>query len=92
MSSNVDSTGGVIDVVAQVTNAVEDGGTCQLTVVSGATSKSIMVQAERNVTTTQCFPMEMNLSGLMPGTAVVTVTYHSVSFQGTSAGQAAVIP
>jgi hypothetical protein len=92
MTASVDATGGVLDVVAQVSNVVEDGGTCQLNVISAGTSKSTLVRAERNVTTTQCFPMEVTLAGLLPGNAIVTVTYHSAGYQGVSAGQGVVIP
>ena len=92
MTATVDATGGVLDVVAQVSNVAEDGGTCQLNVISAGTSKSTLVKAERNVTTTQCFPMEVTLAGLLPGNAIVTVTYHSSAYQGVSAGQGVVIP
>jgi hypothetical protein len=92
MTATVDATGGVLDVVAQVGNVAEDGGTCQLNVISAGTSKSVLVKAERNVTTTQCFPMEVTLAGLLPGNAIITVTYHSADYQGVSAGQGVVVP
>ena len=37
MQVNVDATAGVVDVVAQITNVSEDGGSCTLSVVSGST-------------------------------------------------------
>jgi PBP1b-binding outer membrane lipoprotein LpoB len=89
---NVDATAGYLSVVAEVTNFNEDGGTCTLTVQAGNQSKTMSVKAEANVTTTQCFPMEISLSGLPKGTALVTVTYESAAHFGVSAGQSAVIP
>ena len=90
--ASVDATAGVIDVVAQVTNFNEDGGLCTLTIQAGTQSKKISVKAESNVTTTQCYPMELSLSGLPKGTALITVSYDSAAHAGISAGQSVVIP
>lgn len=90
--ANVDATAGFLSVVAQVTNFNEDGGTCTLTVQAGNQSKTMSVKAESNVTTTQCFPMEISLSGLPKGTALVTVTYESAAHYGVSAGRSVLIP
>jgi len=92
MDSNVDGTAGVIDVVAQVTNVAESGGQCTLTVASGGSTKTQTVKAEANVDTTQCFPMEITLTGLSSGSAAVTVTYRSAGYLGTSAAQTVTIP
>jgi hypothetical protein len=90
--ANVDATAGVIDVVAQVTNFNEDGGQCTLTIQAGTQTKKVSVKAESNVTSTQCYPMELSLSGLPKGTALVTVSYDSAAHAGTSADQSVVIP
>ena len=90
--ANVDATAGFLSVVAQVTNFNEDGGNCTLTVQAGNQSKTMSVKAESNVTTTQCFPMEISLSGLPKGTALVTVTYESAAHYGVSAGRSVLIP
>lgn len=90
--ATVDATAGVISVVAQVTNFNEDGGLCTLTVQAGTQTKKISVKAESNVTTTQCFPMELSLAGLPKGTALVTVSYDSAAHAGVSTGQSVVIP
>jgi len=90
--ANVDAPAGFLSVVAQVTNFNEDGGTCTLTVQAGNQSKTMSVKAESNVTTTQCFPMEISLSGLPKGTALVTVTYESAAHFGVSAGRSVLIP
>ena len=92
MNVNVDATAGVVDVVAQITNVSEDGGTCTLSVASGSTSKQQTVKAESNVDTTQCFPMEVSLAGLASGTGTVTVTYKSSGYVGSSLSQAITIP
>lgn len=91
IQSNLDATAGVIDVIAEVTNAAEDGGTCTLSITSGAVTKSQTVKAEINVDSTQCFPMEVTLSGLPKGPASFKVTYSSKSFAGTTGPQAVTI-
>lgn len=90
--ATVDATAGVVTVLAQITNFNEDGGTCTLTIQAGTQSKTMTVKAEANVTTTQCFPMELSLSGLPKGTALVTVTYESQEHFGVSAGRSVLIP
>jgi len=92
MQVQVDASAGVIDVIAQITNVSEDGGSCTITVVSGSTSKQQTVRAESNVDTTQCFPMELGLTGLTSGTGTVTVTYKSAGYVGSSLSQAITIP
>jgi hypothetical protein len=84
MQLNVDATNGVVDAVAQISNVAEDGGQCVLTVTSGSTSKQQIVRAESNVDTTQCFPMEVSLSGLAKGSASVVVSYKSAGYVGSS--------
>ncbi len=90
--ANVDATAGVLSVVAGVSNFNEDGGTCTLTVKAGNSTKTVSVKAEANVTTTQCFPMEISLAGLPKGTGLVTVTYESAAHYGVSTAQSVLIP
>jgi hypothetical protein len=90
--ANVDATAGVVSVVAEVTNFNEDGGLCTLTLQAGNQTKKVSVKAESNVTTTQCFPMELSLSGLPKGTGLITVTYESADHFGVSAAQSVLIP
>ena len=90
--ASVDATSGFLSVVAQVTNFNEDGGQCTLTVQAGTQTKKLTVKTESNVTSTQCFPMELSLSGLPKGTALVTVSYDSAARAGVSVGQSVVIP
>lgn len=89
---NVDATSGTIGVVAQVTNVAEDGGFCTFKLVSGSSSKTLVVKAESNVSTTQCYPMEATLSGFPKGNASLTVSYESVGFSGVSPVQVVNIP
>ena len=92
MNVNVDATNGVVDVVAQIINVSEDGGSCTLSIASGSTTKQQTVKAESNVDTTQCYPMEISLAGLASGTGTVTVTYKSAGYVGSSLSQAITIP
>lgn len=90
--ASADATSGVIQVIAQITNIAEDGGTCTLIVQAGNTTKKVSFKAESNVNTTQCHPMELPLTGLPKGTALVTVQYDSAAYTGVSAGASVVIP
>lgn len=92
MQVGVDTTTGEVYAVAEVTNAAENGGSCTLTFVSGATTKTITVKAEANVQTTQCFPMNLPIKGLPKGAASVTVAYASPTFVGSSAAFPISIP
>ena len=80
----VDSSAGTILVVAEVLNAVENGGKCVITFTSGSVTKSVSVKAEANASSTQCFPGYLPISGLPKGKGNVTVTYESDKFLGTS--------
>mgnify|MGYP000063538271 CR=1 FL=1 len=90
LQSNVDSTG--ISVIAEAQNFSEDGGSCILTFTNGTVKKSITVKAESNASDTQCFPMNLPLTGLPKGPGLVTVTYSSSTHIGTSAAIAVTIP
>jgi hypothetical protein len=50
------------------------------------------VNAEQSSDYTQCFPIEMPLSGLPAGNALVTVSYESERYIGRSAATSVVIP
>jgi hypothetical protein len=91
IQSNVDSTIGVIDVVAEVTNVTEDGGRCTLSITAGASTKTQTVKAESNVDGTQCFPMEITLTGLPKGPATFKVSYSSTGYSGSTGPQAVTI-
>lgn len=82
MSSSADSSG--IDVIAQVVNASEDGGTCTLTVSQAGVKKVVTVKAESNVTDTQCFPIRLARTGFVSGPATFTVSYLSETSEGVS--------
>ena len=90
LQSSVDSSG--ISVVAEAQNFSEDGGSCTLTYTNGSLKKSITVKAEANATDTQCFPMNLPLTGLPKGPGLVTVSYSSTTHLGSSAAIAVTIP
>lgn len=88
----VDSAAGSIYVVAEILNAAEDGGKCTITFKSGTASKSVSVKAEANASTTQCFPAYVPIGGLPKGKGVVTITYESEKYFGTSDSYGVTIP
>ena len=81
-----DTSSGSLYVRAEVTNFVEDGGSCTLSYYQGATATAIAtVKAERNVTSTQCFPFDINFSAVPKGSIALTVSYKSDNHIGESA-------
>lgn len=92
IDSGVDAPGGVVYVVAEVTNVVEDGGLCTMTFIGAGQTKSVTGKAEINATDTQCHPLQIPLAGLPKGAGLVTVTYNSATHIGTSAAIAVTIP
>lgn len=92
VDSGVDTAGGVIFAVAEVTNVVEDGGLCTLTFIGAGKTKTITGKAEANATDTQCHPLELSLSGLPKGAGLITITYNSPTHSGTSSAVAVNIP
>jgi hypothetical protein len=92
MDAYVDTQAGVLQVVAQITNFSEDGGSCTATFTGGGKSSSVSVNAESNAANTQCRTMEFPLGDLAQGSGVVTVKYDSTLHSGESAGTTVVIP
>lgn len=81
-----DASGGSINVVAEISNFSEDGGSCTLSYYQGSTATVVeTVKAERNVTTTQCFPFNAALTGVPKGPVQFTVSYESTNHIGESA-------
>jgi hypothetical protein len=82
----LDVSSGSLYVLAEVTNFVEDGGSCTLSYYQGATATAIAtVKAERNITSTQCFPFDINFSAVPKGSLALTVSYKSDNHIGESA-------
>jgi hypothetical protein len=92
VDSGVDAAGGVIFAVAEITNVVEDGGTCTMTFIGAGKTKTISGKAESNATDTQCHPLEIALAGLPKGAGLVTISYSSNGYAGTSAAIAVTVP
>ena len=88
----VDSGAGSLYVVAEVLNATEDGGKCTITFKSGSATKTVSVKAEANASSTQCFPAYLPIGGLPKSKGVVTITYESEKFYGTSDSYGVTIP
>ena len=88
-----DTSGGVLNVVAEVTNFAEDGGSCTLSYYKGSTATAIeTVKAERNVTSTQCFPFNVDFSAVPKGDLDLTVSYRSENHLGESEKFGVTIP
>jgi len=83
---------GIIQVIAQVTNFSQDGGTCTATFTGGGKTVSVTSKAESNAANTQCHPLEINLGGLPSGAGSVTVTYDSTDKHGVSLAEPVTIP
>lgn len=81
---SVDPNNGYVSVVAEVTNVAEDGGKCTFTLASGSLNKSVTVKAEANVSTTQCFPGMVPITGFPKGKASLTIAYASSTHQGST--------
>jgi hypothetical protein len=92
VDSGVDTAAGVIYGVAEITNVVEDGGSCTLTFIGAGKTKTVTGKAESNATDTQCHPLELPIAGLPKGAALITMSYTSPTHAGTSAAVAVNIP
>lgn len=92
MDASVYAQDGIIQVVAQVTNFSEDGGTCTATFTGGGKTVSVSAKAESNAANTQCHPLEINLAGLPSGVGSVTVSYDSEAKHGVSSAEPVTIP
>lgn len=83
---------GQLEVIAQVFDVVEDGGECTLKLLAGDFSTESTVGANRSSNYTQCAPIDVPLSDLPGGTAVVSVSYLSENSEGESQAVSVVIP
>lgn len=73
---------GYIQVIAEALEVMEEDGKCTLKVTQGEMSQSVTVSAEPNVTSTQCFPMEVPVNGFKAGSISYSVTYISSESTG----------
>jgi hypothetical protein len=88
-----DTSAGELMVVAEVTNFAEDGGRCTLSYYKGTTASVVgTVKAERNVTSTQCSPFNIDFSALPKGDLELTVSYSSENHIGESGKFEVTIP
>ena len=91
MDAYVDTPNGILQVIAQITNFSEDGGTCTLTFTGGGKTATVSGKAESNAANTQCAPLELALGQLPRGSGSVTVTYDSATKHGVSPASAVTI-
>ena len=83
---------GLLQVIAEMTTASEDGGKCTLTFNGSGVTKTLVVKAESNSVDTQCFPMSLRLIDLPSGKGIVSVAYSSSNYAGKSPSVSVVIP
>jgi hypothetical protein len=83
---------GVLTVVARMPSVIDTGGTCTVRYQYGTFDKKFNVKAEPSADYTQCHPIEIPLKELVAGEGIVTVSYSSDNYVGTSAASSVVIP
>jgi hypothetical protein len=82
----------ILTVVAQLPSVSDEGGSCTFRFQAGDFEKKLTVKAEPSATYTQCYPIEVPLSQLRSGAGLVTVSYKSDLYVGTSAATSVDIP
>lgn len=82
----LDATGfrdnGTVTVIAEALGVMEEDGTCTLHVTQDKASQTVTVKAEPNVTSTQCFPMEVPIAGFKNGKVSYSILYVSSKSTG----------
>lgn len=82
--SGWNSQAGAVEIGSYLPTAVEDDGTCTLTLTQGATSVTASVPGTPNVTSTSCGGLSIPGSEVSSGTWVAVVTYESPTSSGSS--------
>ena len=84
---------GSLLVIGEIPNVFETSGTCVISFYSG---ESLVLEerakAEPNISSMQCFPVNIAVSKLPKGSGFVTVGYESDSFEGSSEKFEVMIP
>lgn len=91
LNSSAFRDNGTIEVIVEALEILEEDGKCTLKVTQGALSQSVTVNAEPNVTSTQCFPMEVPIGDFKDGKVAFTVHYVSSKSSGLLESQSLVI-
>ena len=90
----IDSSGfkanGYVEVIAEAKGILEDDGQCILTVTQGLVSESFTGKTDQNVTSTQCFPLQVPISKFKTGKASFEVQYVSSKYSGSISGSVAI--
>jgi hypothetical protein len=91
LNSSAFRDNGTIEVIVEALEILEEDGKCTLKVTQGDLSQSVTVNAEPNVTSTQCFPMEIPIGDFKDGKVTFTVHYISSKSAGLLNSQTLVI-
>jgi hypothetical protein len=90
----IDSSGfrdnGYVEVIAEAKGILEDDGQCLITVTQGSVVANATVKAGQNVTSTQCFPLQVPITGFKNGKANFVVQYVSSKYSGTISGSVSI--
>lgn len=73
---------GTVTVIVEALGVMEDDGKCTLNVTQDKASQTVTVSSEPNVTSTQCFPMEVPIAGFKDGKLQFSVLYVSSKSTG----------
>jgi len=73
---------GTVTVIVEALGVMEDDGKCTLNVTQDKASQTVTVSSEPNVTSTQCFPMEVPIAGFQDGKLQFSVLYVSSKSTG----------
>ena len=79
-------------ISAYVPGVFEDGGTCTASFKNGGQSLAKNSSGFKNVSNTQCAPIDLDPGFLSSGTWTVTVSYSSATASGSSTSQTVRIP
>lgn len=74
-----------VEVGAYVSNVIEDGGTCKLSLTQGSQTVTATTTAVSNARTTDCPTLSVKKNQLASGIWKAVVTYTSSGFSGASA-------
>lgn len=90
--ADVSPDGSVVEVNAFVSDRVEEGGSCALTLSRGERTHDVTTPAFADASTTMCEPLTVPTADLAPGEWEAVVTYTSADARGSSAAFEVTIP
>jgi hypothetical protein len=87
-----DAANSVVEAAGFVTDVVEDGGTCTLTLTKGTATVTATRTGAADATTTNCGRLTVPGASVLPGAWQVSLTYRSATSFGTSAALTVQVP